>query len=42
VALALALLLAWFGLPRDFWLTIAFAFVLTPIELGLLLGRRTG
>jgi len=36
-ALALAPLLAWLGLRRDFSLTIAFAFVLTPIELGLLL-----
>jgi len=36
-ALALAPLLGWLGLPRDFSLTIAFAFVLTPIELWLLL-----
>ena len=44
-ALALAPLLAWLGLPRDFSLNIAFAFVLTPIELGLLLRaahRATG
>ena len=44
-ALALAPLLAWLGLPRDFSLTIAFAFVLTPIELWLLLRaahRATG
>ena len=44
-ALVLAPLLARLGLPRDFSLTIAFAFVLTPIELGLLLRaahRATG
>jgi hypothetical protein len=41
-ALALAPLLAWLGLPRDFSLTIAFAFVLTPIELKLLLRAAPG
>ena len=45
VALALAPVAARLGLPRGFSLTIAFAFVLTPIELGLLLRaahRATG
>ena len=44
-ALALAPLLGWLGLPPDFSLTIAFAFVLTPIELWLLIRaahRATG
>lgn len=44
-ALGLAPLMARLGLPRDFSLTIAFALVLTPIELGLLLRathRATG
>ena len=44
-ALALAPLLSWLGLPPGFSLTVAFAFVLTPIELGLLLRaahRATG
>jgi len=44
-ALGLAPLMARLGLPRDFSITIAFALVLTPIELGLLLRaahRATG
>jgi len=44
-ALALAPLMGRLGLPRDFSITIAFALVLTPIELGLLLRaahRATG
>jgi hypothetical protein len=41
-ALAFAPPLAWLGLPRDFSLTIAFAFVLTPIELKLLLRAAPG
>src|SRR5215813_6267845 len=36
-ALALAPLMGRLGLPRDFSVTVAFALVLTPIELGLLL-----
>ena len=44
-ALALAPLMGRLGLPRDFSITVAFALVLTPIELGLLLRaahRATG
>src|SRR5262252_5387387 len=40
-ALALAPLMGRLGLPRDFSITVAFALVLPPIELGLLL-RATG
>lgn len=44
-AIALAPVMRWFGLPPAFGLTVAFALVLTPLELGLLLyaaQRATG